>query len=238
MTSWRGPGIIGRVTRSIVPLACLFATLPACGVSATAPPMPTTTSAPLVGSMCGTPGRPCRCADEGEGLGDVPAGKKRFEVRLAQAADSETAVTIEGVGTLLRPSGEQGDRCFYLDLAAGQSHAVTIHGRGARRERGMSIGYTIREYDPRAHGFYTLVRQQCGDATSVCPHDDAGDWGTEYANGRGGWDPCSSTRVEGYRAVGGFYDRHATDVDIALTLKVYAFVPRRQPGEQGCGGAP
>ena len=206
--------------------------------SATAPPMPTTTSAPLAGSACGAPGRPCRCAEDGEALGDVPAGKKRFEVRLQQASDSETAVTIAGVGTLVRPSGQQGDKCFYLDLTAGQTHAVTVHARGARRERGVSIGYSIREYNPAGPGFYMLVRQQCGDATAVCPFDDAGDWGADYANGRGGWDRCSSTRVEGYQASGGFYDRHPTDVDVSFNLKVYEFVPRRAPGEEGCGGAP
>ena len=198
--------------------------------------MPTATTAPLMGSMCGSPGQPCRCADEGENLGDVPAGKKRFEFRLAQVGDTETAVTLGGIGTLLRPSGQQGDRCFYVDLGAGEAVPVTAHARGARRERGMAIAYTIREYDPQSRGFYTVVHQQCGDATSVCPHDDSGDWGAEFSNGRGGWDPCSSTRVEGYQAEGGFYDRHATDVDISFTLKVYRFVPRRRPGEQGCGG--
>lgn len=200
--------------------------------------MPTTTTAPLTSSLCGTPGRPCRCAEDGESLGDVPAGKKRFEVRLAQVSDTESAVTLGGVGTLLRPSGQQGDRCFYVDLAAGRSVPVTVHARGARRERGMAIDFSIREYDPRSPGFYTIVRQQCGDATSVCPFDDAGDWSTDYGTRRGGWDQCSSTRVEGYHAEGGFYDRHATDVDVSFSLKVYEFVPRRRPGEEGCGGAP
>lgn len=218
--------------------ALFFAGALAGCASTSAPSMPTTTSAPLVGPLCGAPGRPCRCADDGEALGDVPSGHKRFEVRLLQASDSETAVTIAGVGTLVRPSGQAGDRCFYVDLPAGQSRAVTVHARGARRERGVAIGYSIREYNPARPGFYTIVQQQCGDATAVCPHDDAGDWGAEYQNGRGGWDPCSSTRVEGYRAEGGFYDRHATDVDISFSLKVYGFVPRRAPGDEGCGGAP
>lgn len=223
------------MTRSIVLPSLVW--LAACG-GATAGDLPSTTSAPLVGSLCGTPGVPCRCADEGEGLGDVPAGKKRFEVRLGQVSDSETGVTMPGVGTMRRASGQQGDQCFYVDLPAGRSQHVTVHARGARRERGMAVAYIVREYDPRAHAFYTLVRQQCGDATSVCPHDDAGDWSAEYSNGRGHWDPCSSTRVEHYQAMGGFYDRHPTDVDISFDLKVYSFVPRRQPGEPGCGGAP
>jgi hypothetical protein len=206
-----------------------------CG-SATATDMPTTTTARLFGAMCGVPGQPCRCADELEDLGHVTAGRKRFEVRLGQVSESESAVTIDGVGTLVRPPGEQGDRCFYLDLAAPSSYAVTVHGRGASRERGVAVAYMIREYDPRTRRFYMLVNQQCGDATSVCPHDDAGDWSTEYANGRGGWDPCSSTRIERYEAMGGFYDRHPTDVDITFTMRVYEFTPRREAGSEGCGG--
>lgn len=230
-------GIIGPVSRSI--LLAVLGALAACGGTSAAA-MPTSTTAPLAGAACSAQGQPCRCAEDGESLGDVPAGKKRFEVRMTQVSDSETAVTIGGIGTLLRPSGLQGDKCFYVDLTGGQTYPVTVHGRGKRRERGLAIGYSIREYNPAGEtpGMYTIVGQQCGDATSVCPHDDAGDWAAEYQVGRGGWDPCSSTRVESYQASGGFYDRHATDVDITFGLKVYQFVPRRAPGEQGCGGAP
>jgi hypothetical protein len=198
------------------------------------PPFPTSTSAALTGSMCGAPGRPCRCAQDGEALGDVPAGRKRFEVRLAQVSESEAGVSIEGIGDVVRPGGEQGDRCFYVDLEAGRTYGVTVQARADRRERGLALGYTIREYNPAGPGFYTIVGQQCGDATAACPFDDPSDWISDYQRSRGRWDPCSSTKVRGYQAAGGFYDRHPMDAQIRFSLEVYRFTPRSAPGAEGC----
>ncbi|MBI2894291.1 MAG: hypothetical protein HYY06_12130 [Deltaproteobacteria bacterium] len=216
--------------RAILPVTASL--LAAC--ASAAPAFPASTSAELVGTSCGSPGRPCRCVESGETLGEVPAGKKRFEVRLPQISESDTGVSLAGVGDVVRPSGEQGDRCFYIDLEAGRTYAVTVHGRAARRERGLSLGYTIREYNPRGPGFYTIIDQVCGDATAACPIDDPSGWTSDYQSGRGRWDPCSSTRVEGYTAQGGFYDRHPTDAQISFALKVYEFEPRRLPGAEGC----
>ena len=119
-------------------------------------------------------------------------------------------------------------------MMLGERYAVTVHGRGARRERGLALGYSIREYNPAGPGFYRIIEQLCGDATAACPHSDASDWGRDYENGRGGWDPCSSTRVEGYRAQGGFFEGHMTDAQLSFTLNVYRFTPERLPGSERC----
>src|SRR5687767_11793324 len=101
--------MLGPVTRTTLVVLLLAG----CG-STSATEMPTTTSAPLVGATCGAPGRPCRCAQEGESLGAVPAGRKRYEVRLQQVSDTETGVTLFGIGSLRRPSAQGGDLCFYV----------------------------------------------------------------------------------------------------------------------------
>jgi hypothetical protein len=166
--------------------------------------------------------------------GAVEAGQKRFELRTGRGLDQVT-ITVEGRGTLTKPSETAAGACAYIDLPPGKHH-VRYRAVAARPDEGMAPALLINEYSSRTHDWYDTFRFKCGDP-EPCTKDDLADWGQkQQALSRGILDPCGSTRVENVRwDVAHTADVRVTELTLDFVLEVYKFSPRFRHGGE-CKG--
>jgi hypothetical protein len=183
----------------------------------------------------------CSCRgldDESAAEEGVPAGHKRFEVRLPQS-HSAIWVEIAGHGVHYKPPAELQASCFYVDLPTGE-HAITVHTAHPHAELGLQAGLTIFEYGSKAGpGWYRSVHFVCG-GLGHCTRDELATWvGFQRRQYRGVLDPCGSVMVRGV-TFGGSRETTKSDAYLDLTvrmkMKVYDFEPYQPPKTANCKG--
>ena len=213
--------------------ALLIAAAAACGgsqkqqVTIDPPPAPST-RATLAGPLCQN-GQTCTCRDEGApadgGVGEPAEGVKRFEVRVGPAPNA-IWVTLDDM--VLYKSEQRANECFYVDLAPGD-HKL---GLRAHQQGGLGAAVTVREYGVKAKSWYDSVHFECG-SPGACSNDELAQQKADFASAEHGiHDPCGTVKVKGVEwATGTEPDAmHPEDLQVAMTLQVYKFVPERPHG--------
>lgn len=180
----------------------------------------------------------CRALDAGEAEDGIPAGHKRFELRLPQS-HSAIWVEIEGHGVHYKAPAEFKASCFYVDLKPGE-HRITVHAAHPHAELGLQAGLTIFEYGSKAGpGWYRSLHFVCGGLNKCTPSDLETWAGFQRRQYRGVLDPCGSVMIRGLTFGGG---RETTksdeylDVTVRFAMKVYEFEPYNPPKSPGCKG--
>lgn len=187
-------------------------------------------------------GKTCRCRPLTPELEKgIPAGKKRFELRLPRST-SEIWVEVAGHGVYYKAAEKVDPQCVYLDLPPGQ-HRITVHAQGGDPEVGLQSGLTIHEYaKPEGLGpsWYRSFHFACGKDASPCTDLELQSWARFRRKlPRGVLDPCGSVRALGARSAGRRTrknDEVYRDLTLAFTLKVYRFKPYRRSGSPKCKG--
>ena len=190
------------------------------------PPPPKQTTGMLSGPWC--TGGECKCREGNADPGEVPAGKKRFEIRLGSAYD----LWLTLPGTVLYKNPERAEACFYVDLAPGQ-HPMQLR---ASNKNGVSLALEVHEWGAKAKSWYDTFKFDCGHP-GVCSFEVLDTKKAEYADvKRGLHDPCGSTRIKGV-----FWDhgkspdqQYPSELAVNVTLDVYKFTPVHAHGE-ACG---
>ncbi len=154
----------------------------------------------------------------------IADGMKRFELRTARGSD-EVQITVEGRGTLHKPSETIESTCGYVDLPPGE-HRVRLRVNAGPGEGGTSPRMLIYEYGDKTHSWYASFGLACNDQ-GPCTRADMQDRIAELARAHGLFDHCGSVKVtdihwEADKAP----DERVTSLDLELTLKVYKFSPR------------
>jgi len=214
------------VYRVLLPLATLVST--SCMVPQT-PTLPEATSAPLVGERCTAGTSPCRCVAPGESPGSPAEGHRRFEVLLPRNQGTRNAVVIEGLGAMVGDTSQPEDSCYYIDLPIGASPQVTYMAESENRDRGLTVGFSIREAGADG-GWYGVLEQHCGSGQTPCRYESVEDWTSAVEGGHRFHDPCGSTSLDGMRVDGGLYNRHFTDAQLTFTLILSHDPPEGLPG--------
>ncbi|MBW2734021.1 MAG: hypothetical protein JRH20_16660 [Deltaproteobacteria bacterium] len=187
-------------------------------------------------------GKTCQCRPPGaEVEANIPAGKKRFELRLPRST-SEIWIEVAGEGVYYKPAEKVDPQCVYLDLKPGQ-HQITLFAKGGDAEVGLQSGLTIHEYaQPKgqAPNWYRSFHFACGKGASPCTDLEVQNW-TRYQRGllRGVLDPCGSVRALATRTAGTRTrknDEVYHDLTLVFSLKVYRFAPYRPSGSPKCKG--
>lgn len=197
-----------------------------------APPPEPTTRATLVGPLCED--GVCKCRDRslpGDGGAGEPEGTvKRFEVKIGPA-DHELWVTLDDM--VLYKSKARAEDCFYVDLPAGSKHPM---GLRASSDGGVSARVEVQEYAPATKSWYQTFRFSCG-APGVCAHDELDQQKAEYAvYKRGVHDPCGSVKIQqiGWDTGVAPDQLHPDDLQVAWTLDIYDFAPKKPHGDPSC----
>lgn len=161
---------------------------------------------------------------------DVPAGKKRFELRVGRSTD-DVKISILGVGTFAKPgAGEPEGACAYVDVAPGK-HLLRYRIEALRPEQGISPLLMIKEWGAKAESWYDTLAFRCGQS-GPCLDADVTAWVKQLRGvERGIHDRCGSVRIQEVRFGGDHAPDHAlTALDLEMTLNVYDFAPTRPHG--------
>jgi hypothetical protein len=192
-------------------------------------------------------GGTCECRPlEGEGQAEegIPAGHKRFELRLPKTTSaiwvSVTGTSGEGSrgaakgGVFYKPPEVVAPACFYFDLTPGQ-HTITVHSERKDVEVGLQTGLKIYEHGTK--GWYRSLDFVCG-ANEKCTKPAMDAWvAFQKSQPRGVLDACGSTMIR-HVTFRGVREEKAlpeyTELDVHMLVKVYAFETFRAPGSPDC----
>ncbi len=176
----------------------------------------------------------CRALDGAVEKESVPAGMKRFELRIARGVDAVT-ILVDGRRALARGAVDQpAEACAYLDLAPGK-HALQWHEEAKTAEIGIQPVLSIAEYGAAANAWYHTVEISCTTPEGCLKDDMHAAFEKLHAVPRGLHDPCGSTRVLQLA----WHAEHSPSVKLEdavvdLTLDVYKFAPTHPPGSADC----
>lgn len=160
----------------------------------------------------------------------VPAGKKRFELRIGRTTD-DVKLTIAGHGTFEKPGAAEPEAaCGYVDLPNGK-HRVRYRVEALRPEGGIAPLLQIKEWGQQAESWYDSLAFRCS-TQGPCRDVDVADWIKQLRTvERGIHDRCGSVRVQEIRFAGTHAPDHTlTALEVELTLNVYDFAPTRPHG--------
>ena len=183
-------------------------------------------------------GRTCECRPlEGEGQSEegVPAGHKRFEVRLPKTT-SALWVSIGDKGVFYKGPETLQPACFYVDLPPGE-HALTLHSERKDVEVGLQTGLALYEYGPKVGSWYHSLELACGGLEKCSKAVMEAAVAAQRALPRGVLDACGSTMIRGVTFKGTREERQLpeyVDLDLHLVVKIYAFETFRPPGAPDC----
>lgn len=202
---------------------------------------PKTTLALASSARC--QGDSCSCrpldSDDDQGEKGVPAGQKRFELRLPRST-SAIWVNVEGRGVYYKQPERVDPACFYVDLPPGK-HVVTLHAEKRDPQVGLQAGLTVYEHavtERNEHVWYRSADFVCGQGASRCTRGELTRWAAfQRKLPRGVLDPCGSVMIRGARFGGTRARRGDADYEeltLYFTMKVYDFKPYRRPGSPKC----
>lgn len=145
-------------------------------------------------------------------------------------AGHELWVTLDDM--VLYKSKARAEDCFYVDLPQGK-HPM---GLRASSPGGVSARVEVSEYAPATRSWYQTFRFSCG-APGVCAHDELDQQKSEYAvYKRGIHDPCGSVKIAqiGWDTGVAPDQLHPDDLQVAWTLDIYEFAPKKPHGDPSC----
>lgn len=156
--------------------------------------------------------------------GAVATGQKRYELRTGRGSD-KVDITVEGRGTLHKPSEPITPACGYIDLPPGD-HRVHVHIEGGPSEGGASPKVLFYEHGERTKSWYATFGITCGE-TGPCTDGDLRERMAALGSAHGLFDRCGSTKVRDlhWDAHKGA-DERVTSMDLDFTLQVYDFATR------------
>lgn len=181
----------------------------------------------FAGPLCS--GDACRCKDSDAAAGDPEGNVKRFEVRIGPA-EHELWVTLDDM--VLYKGTAHAEDCFYVDLTAGD-HTM---GLRASHEGGIAARVAVSEWAPATKSWYETFRFGCG-APGPCSHTELDEYKASLAMyKRGIHDPCGSVKVKqiGWDTGIAPDQLHPNDLQVAWTLELYDFVPKKPHGDPSC----
>ncbi len=229
-------GYIVAMRRIAILVALAACSGPEKGVKqVTIEPVPDTVSrGTFAGPLCD--GDACRCRDAsapGDGgagePGDTGGAVKRFEVRIGPS-EHELWVTLDDM--VLYKSKARAEDCFYVDLGAGDH----VMGLRASQEGGVAARVAVSEYAPATQSWYQTFRFGCG-APGPCSHTELDEYKASLATyKRGIHDPCGSVKVKqiGWDTGKAPDQLHPNDLQVAWTLDIYDFAPKKPHGDPSC----
>jgi hypothetical protein len=230
--------MMARMRIALVPLLYLLG----CATAPKGPP-PVVDPRPLVTAGPRCQGEACACREVdayGSTVGETtessgssadtkpsPEGAiagKRFELRTGRGSD-DVRITVEGRGTLTKPSEPINAACGYIDLPPGK-HRVHVAIKGGASEGGASPKLLIYEYAARTRSWYATFGITCGE-TGPCTQVDVAERMKALEARHGLFDPCGSTKIRELRWTSTKGpDQRVTTMDLDFTLDVYKFEPR------------
>lgn len=188
----------------------------------------------LPSHRCAGKGKTCLCRDESDPAdapeqNPVPAGMRRFEVRLA-SLDKAVLLQFRGQPYELRPDGESpAASCWYLDLPRGSTE-VSLR---AREEEGIPAHAEVSlvEYRPDSGRWLPVFALRCGDPSTPCtPEEMASEKGRALKLK----DRCALSEVKSMRWTGGLSEGRYLSLDLTFGLLVEEAELARDPR---CGAA-
>ena len=188
----------------------------------------------FAGPLCS--GDACRCRDAsaaadggaGEPIGEIGA-IKRFEVRIGPS-EHELWVTVDDM--VLYKGTARAEDCFYLDLGPGD-HQM---GLRASHQGGIAARVAVSEYAAGTKSWYETFRFGCG-APGPCSHTELDEYKANLTTyKRGIHDPCGSVKVKqiGWDTGIAPDQMHPDDLQVAWTIQLYGFVPKKPHGDASC----
>jgi hypothetical protein len=202
---------------------------------------PAAASVPLAGARCRGRTGSCACRTGGEDDAESeppPAGRKRFELRLA--ADGGVATLESASVGRLQAAGPQ-EACFYIDVDAGSTADWAFVARADRVERGVAPRLRIAEYGPRGPWWYDIAAVDCIGQQGVCDRGGVDAWAarTVKQRKRGRLEACGSATISGlaWESSGGQADRDGglfRDLTVRFTMEVKKFATQFAPGATEC----
>jgi hypothetical protein len=195
------------------------------------PPPDAVSRGTFAGPLCD--GDACRCRDASApadgGVGAPDGAVKRFEVRIGPS-EHELWVTLDDM--VLYKSTARAEDCFYVDLGAGDH----VMGLRASHQGGIAARVAVSEYAPSTQSWYETFRFGCG-APGPCSHTELDEYKaglTRYK--RGIHDPCGSVKVKqiGWDTGIAPDQEHPDDLQVAWTLDLYDFAPKKPHGDPSC----
>lgn len=227
--------------RTTTMIVILVALLSAC--AETTPPSPSyppTTTLSMPKSRCAD-GASCTCRplDSGEGQGEeqIPAGHKRFELRLPRST-SAIWVAVKGVGHYYKPAEKVLPSCFYLDLPVGE-HQITVQSNETDPDVGLQTGLTISEYGPKdGPHWYRSFDFACG-GQNRCTKKGVKAW-IDFQRGlhKGVLNRCGSVKVRDVNVTGSQEmkgELEYKELTLRFTMQIYEFEPYEDPQNPRCG---
>ncbi len=196
-----------------------------------APPPEAASRGTFAGPLCEGDG--CRCRDGSAatdgGAGAPDGAVKRFEVRIGPS-EHELWVTVDDM--VLYKGTARAEDCFYIDLGAGD-HTM---GLRASHPGGIAARVEVSEFGTATASWYETFRFGCG-APGVCSHDELDAFKAGLARyKRGIHDPCGSVKVKriGWDSGVAPDQLHPDDLQVAWTLDVFDFAPKKPHGDPSC----
>jgi len=228
-----------RVHRLLLIVILGAAGCPSSTTSSEAPAVrfPPQTTMASVSARCRGGACECRPLEGGEGQAEesIPAGHKRFELRLPKTT-SALWVSVPGKGVFYKPPELVQPACFYLDLPPGE-HTLTLHGERKDVEVGLQTGLKIYEHGPKGPYWYRSLDFVCG-ALDKCTKPAMESWvSAQKQLPRGVLDACGSTMIRHVTFRGTREEKalpEYTELDVHMLMRVYAFETFRAPGAPDC----
>jgi hypothetical protein len=225
--------------RTIIPLLVLlpFAACPPKNIPAAVSYAPKTTLT-STSARCSAGSCSCRSLESGEGQTEeqIPAGHKRFELRLPRTT-SAIWVEVEGKGVYYKPPEQVLPSCFYVDLPSGE-HRLTLHAEKRDPEVGLQTALAIFEHGAKdGPHWYRSLDFLCG-GTNTCTKSGMESY-LSFQRGlpRGVLDPCGSVMIRGVTITGSRADKQDPeylDLTLRLRMKIYGFETYRAPNSPEC----
>jgi hypothetical protein len=224
---------------SLVRLVLVFAFLPFIACAGSVSEKGTTdlrreTTLALAAARC--TGGSCRCRKPSEPVLEegIPAGHKRFELRLSRST-SDIWLEIQKKGVFFKPAIPVSGACFYVDLPAPGQYTLRLAAKDRDAQTGLQLGMEINEYGKPY--WYQSLKLVCG-GLQYCGPQELKTW-HDYQRKlpRGVLDPCGSSMVRGFSHSGVRRQRgDATYQELSLnfSLKVYEFAPHQKPHSPAC----
>lgn len=203
---------------------------------------PTTTLAAAASARCAAKGScSCRSLEVNETAEAaveqaVPAGHKRFELRLPRST-SAIWVAVNDRGHYYKPPEKVPPQCFYIDLPLGE-HIITIRSDKKDPEVGLQTGLTIREYGfkEKPH-WYRSFDFVCG-GMNRCTKKGLRAWlDFQRKLPKGVLNRCGSVKIKGVGATGTLeqkQDLEYQDLTVTFKLLIYKFEPFQDPDHPRC----
>jgi hypothetical protein len=227
----------------VLPFTLAISLLPLAGCPEATPPAPSyppSTTLALAKSPRCAAGNSCTCrpldSDEGQEEKGIPAGHKRFELRLPRST-SAIWVAVDGQGHYYKPPNKVLPSCFYLDLPLGE-HSFTIRSEKKDPEVGLQTGLTIREYGHKeGPHWYRSFDFACG-GMNKCTKKGLRAW-IAFQRGlhKGVLNRCGSVKIKSVTASGTIkqkQDLEYEDLVLRFQLLIYKFEPYEDPDHPRC----